>query len=361
MASRLSFSRPMIGMALLVLLWSTIADGLVRAKGDDSCPEPNDQYQAACVLKADAESLGFLSRADDLDIYRIESLDWDSTIKVSINQSAGAYRVAVFDWTGTPLSSASTEGGLGVVEAKLSHPGSYFVTVDSATGEFSDDQPYRLAATLTYPSGAAPQVIATAEFRAGASEGTDRGFDPVGFANEGGSYVARQRVAGNPNQAVRSIRLWGPTLDDFTVTVDTRVIEGPQGEVGHGVIIPFRMTIRPDAPRRPDGGVNLDGLPGYYLQADVQARRVRLLRGGGDPNQFVTEWLPAPMLGRNSVNRFTARLVGEEFTLWINTQQAFKLTDGSFRRGQTGMGALTWGDPAAVRFDNVLITTPGSR
>src|SRR5919112_919563 len=73
------------------------------AKGEDVCPEPNNDFQAACFLGTGADALGFISSEDDIDAYRFEVYDFNSTAHVEIADQPVPYQFVVSDWNGDEL------------------------------------------------------------------------------------------------------------------------------------------------------------------------------------------------------------------------------------------------------------------
>ena len=97
------------------------------AKGDDVCPEPNNAFQAACFLGADADALGFISQPDDSDAYRFEVRDYGAMVQVTLADRPLPYRVNIADWNGEVVAG----GESGSVQTRLILPGSYYIFVDS--------------------------------------------------------------------------------------------------------------------------------------------------------------------------------------------------------------------------------------
>ena len=56
------------------------------------------------------------------------------------------------------------------------------------------------------------------------------------------------------------------------------------------------------------------------------------------------------------VNRVVIRCIGDQIRINVNGEEVFDRTDGSFSKGRIGIGALTYGPPPTVHFDNLLIT-----
>src|SRR3954454_23384965 len=97
----------MLRRALHVLRVSSIAAILLsqvsqipvaQAKGEDVCPEPNDDFQSACYLGPGSDALGFISHPDDIDAYRFEALDFNTTAHVEIVDQSALYQFVIAKW-----------------------------------------------------------------------------------------------------------------------------------------------------------------------------------------------------------------------------------------------------------------------
>jgi len=135
--------RHLLAVALLVVLASSLPFP-TSAKGDDVCPEPNDTFQAACYLGAGSDALGFIGNADDVDAYRFDVRDFGSTVHLSLPDRPLPYRLSLANFDGEVLASTSAA----TLDAKLPMPGTYYAFVDSATGQFDENTPYRITATV---------------------------------------------------------------------------------------------------------------------------------------------------------------------------------------------------------------------
>lgn len=72
-----------------------------------------------------------------------------------------------------------------------------------------------------------------------------------------------------------------------------------------------------------------------------------------------TGWVPAKAVNTGGgVNRIVIRCFEDQILVNVNGEDVFREYDDSFRSGRIGIGAITWGDPAVVTFDNLIITTP---
>ena len=114
----------------------------------DACPEPNDEFQAACSFGGGGEVLGYIGHPDDVDAYRFEALDFDATASVVV---PFPYQAVIADWRGDVVAASMSVVGDGEqVAAPLLVPGTYYVFVRSRTSDVNADQPYRLAISLDY-------------------------------------------------------------------------------------------------------------------------------------------------------------------------------------------------------------------
>jgi hypothetical protein len=340
----------MVMLALLALVWS-VGAGSAAAKGDDVCPEANDTFQAACFLGTDSDALGFISRRDDVDAYRFEVRDYDATVRVSLPDRPLPYRLNLTNWNGDLIQSG--EGG--TLQATLTLPGSYYLFVDSASGQFSDADPYRIAYAVTYQTQQVPTVLYTSEFRGGPRDVfTESGTNT--YSDEDGDYTIDQgritiamRIGGTPDEPA-SAKFYlspeppdsGPTVEDFTMVIDARMV----GETDAGYSVLFRY-------------IDVDNY--YQAEINLKDQQVALTKLVDGELFDITDWIDAPNLKVDGVNRTVIRCVGNEIRLSVNGRELARERDDSFTRGLVGYGAMTYGDPPTVNFDNILVTTPTRR
>ncbi|MGE3269128.1 MAG: hypothetical protein AB7P40_10295 [Chloroflexota bacterium] len=323
----------------------------VAAKGDDVCPEANDTFQAACFLGVDSDALGFIAQATDVDAYRFEVRDYGATVRVSLPDRPLPYRLNLANWNGDVIAS----GPDGNLQARLDLPGSYYVFVDSGTGAFSDTAPYRIVYGVTYASQPVPEVLFTSEFRGGPRDifgdtGTNSFSDEVGvYTIDKGRITIKMTAPGTNDEPVSAMFYQspdppdpGPTVEDFTMSIDARV-EGTD-QAGYAVL--FRY---------------IDGDNYYQAEVNLMDKMVALTKLVDGELLDVTDWVDAPSLNTAGVNRTVIRAVGEEIRVNINGKEVIRATDSSFQRGLVGYGAVAYGDPPTVNFDNILVTTPTRR
>lgn len=335
----------------VALLGGTLGPPPAAAKGDDVCQESNDGFQAACFLGIDSDALGFISRRDDVDAYRFEVRDYAATVRVSLPDRPKPYRVSIANWNGDVVASDPS----GTVQARLDLPGSYYAFVDAPTGEFSDSAPYRIVYTVTYAAQPVPQVLFSSEFRGGPRDiftdtGTNSFSDELGvYTIDNGRISIQLTQAGTHAEPVSSTFFQdpeppdpGPIVEDFTMTIDARVIGG--AEAGYAVL--FRY-------------VDEDNF--YQVEVNLMDQHVALTKLVDGELLDIVDWVDAPMLTRDGVNRTVIRAVGDEIRVTINGKEVLRGTDDSFSRGLIGYGAVTYGAPPTVNFDNILVTTPTRR
>src|SRR5215218_3752705 len=73
------------------------------AVGNDVCPEPNGAFQAACYLGAGVDTVGFISRPDDVDAYRFETRDFGIRVQLALPDRPYPYRLSLVSYNGDVL------------------------------------------------------------------------------------------------------------------------------------------------------------------------------------------------------------------------------------------------------------------
>ena len=241
-----------------------------------------------------------------------------------------------------------------MLEHTLGPPGSYYLFVDSATGEASDTAPYRLTTKLTY-ARAVPTALYANEFRS--PEPNLCGITYLNvqcYAGDGRFVISFANYTESPQ--VSPYGKWGPDLDDFMLVADTRVTGDPDR---NSYIIEFRSTeehryrVRVTIANRALGG------PEILLKKESRRGNRDLLHTDA---YTVGELVSLDTNG--GVNRTVIRAVGDEILININGVEVANLHDDfepdypPFPNGRFGFGATALGQPPVVTFDNVLITTP---
>lgn len=314
---------------------------VVEARGPDSCPEPNDAYQQACYLEAGETATGYLFHANDIDAYRFEALDFGATARARLVGMPAAYRLELRDWNGDLVSTSTNQNGVETIESPLGPPGSYYLAVDSRFGEFSDDVPYRLNVDLNYPT-ALTQRVYYAEGLDQGEEDEEDARDTVNFVRSAGKLTIAQKAGGTPEEPNSDIWDWVVTQADFTLAVDARLVTSVNG----GYAIDF-------------GWRDEDNY--YFVLVDDRDGQVTVGRYVDDDFKS----LAGPIATRavrtdGGVNRTVVRSVGGDLRVNMNGQEVVHLAGQPVPSGKVRFRALTWGDPATVNFDNILITLPPS-
>ncbi len=323
-------------------------DPAVHARGQDVCPEPNDTFQTACYLGPASDAIGFISRPDDIDAYRIEVLDFNVDVHAEISEMPFPYRLNLANWNGDLIATSSNQGGVEAIDTTVSVPGSYYIFVDSRTGQFSDSQPYRVFRQLTYPGSSIPQILYSGEFREGGGEGFTGSNDFADYSESGGKYTIAMKRSGTQDEGTHAWSYWGPEFTDFTMTVDTRVVSGSPDPAYSGYTVFFRSHL----------GADYASSTGYRVEVNSSGDvRLRKIDRGEVVN--VTDWRSTSAASAvGGVNRTVIRCAGSDILINLNGYDVLHLNDRSFASGRFGFGAATWGEPVVVSFDNVIVTTP---
>jgi hypothetical protein len=322
-----------------------------RAKGDDVCPEPNDTFQSACYLGTGSDALGFIGNADDVDAYRFDVRDFGAIVHLSLPDRSLPYRLSLASYDGEVIASTGTA----MLDATLPMPGTYYAFVDSATGQFDENTPYRIMTAIEYSSGVEPRLLYSHEFASNAPDS----FNAEGvagakqFTDENGVYtldgarvtlkLTKPGTAEKPTTAEFVLLPDppdpGPTVDDFTLTIDTRMLE--EADAGYSVL--FRLV---------------DNSNFYRVDVRLGGKQLRLGKSVEGVIVPLTEWKTAAGLRTAGVNRTVVRCAGNDLLININGQEIARVQDDSYGRGLVGYGVATWGGPTALNFDNILVTAP---
>jgi hypothetical protein len=310
------------------------------AEQSDVCPEPNDTFQAACYLGPSSDALGYISSPNDVDAYRIEVLDFNTDVHVELPSMPAAYKVALANWNGDVIADSSASGGGQVIDTTVDIPGAYYIFVHSAAGGFSPNRPYQLFRALTYPGSSIPDILFTSEFRQGAREAVEGETEFATHAEDGGRYTIGMKIPGEPQDPSQAFWTgFGPEISDFTMTLDARVVN----KVDAGFSVFFRHN----------GNDN-----SYILAVDGKDGQVQLAKYVN--GEFTgTGWQSSSAVDVDGgVNRVVIRCFEDTIRVNVNGEDVFDIRDGSFQKGRIGIGAIAFGPPPVISFDNIIITTP---
>ena len=306
----------------------------------DPCPEPNDEFQAACNLSPRTPAVGTLSQPGDVDAYRIQVLDFNTTVHLELTNRPKDYQIELADWEGLVIAS----GPNGTLDTVLRVPGAYYAFVRSPSDQYGEDQPYQLSLRTTYPTGQPPTVLYASDFRSEAVTAcTDTNGPAPSTCDADGGRVSIAVSGGSTPEAPTSAWLWvGPPMTDFTIVLDARVTTTARNA---GWQVVFR---------------DVDYGNGLGVSVDVVTGRVMVAKGvAGDVRTLSSELQP-DALRAAGVNRIVVRGLGPDIHVFVNGTLVAQVTDDSVTSGHVGFYAYSFGDPFSARFDNVLVTTPGS-
>lgn len=331
-------------LVVVLALTSVLIPTSARLLGaTDACPEPNDEFQQACSPGPGAELIGTIDRPDDVDAFRIEVLDFDATVRLELKEAPAPYRFVMGDWAGRQIATSNDSSGFEALETKLRIPGSYYVFVQSTTGEYSETRPYRVTMSTVYASPNVPRVLYSRDFRDTSIPELPTVSDTgVNLREENGGYVLSLLgdAATHPDTARTSI--FGPMLPDFTMTMDARVIGGDKPTVG----FVFRSASAANY-----NVVTVD-LPDYKI--------CLLTLVEGHPQRTGRPCITDDSVEKLDVLRTTIRVMGDQVCVGINATHTRVYQENQYTAGRIGVGGVFTNALTTYRFDNILVTTPGS-
>ena len=339
-------------MVAAVVLGTVGASTAAANGGEDVCPEPNDRLQAACNIGIDSDALGFISSPGDRDAYRLVTHDFGARVHLALPDRPHPYRIALVGYDGKVLHSSEA----GNIDTVLDQPGTYYAIVESATGESDSTAPYRIRLGIRHPMGMEPTVLYSEGYGLGdprtftLDDGTvheGRVQDPDGTYGEGdGHFFANIAVEGTPDDPTAMTFTIKPTnggppntVDDFTLTIDSEMVEPANA----GYTVTFRV---------------IDESNFLRLTVDLKSKVAKLSKVVKGELTALTDWTPVQGLRETGINRTVIRCVGTEIRASINGKLVARVHDDTFSEGLFGFGATTWGGPATIYFDNILVTTP---
>jgi hypothetical protein len=333
LAARLSVAIVAVGLA-----GALVSGSPARAYGADPCPEPNDQFQQACLLVPDRPAVGFISQAGDVDAYRLTALDFQAQLHLELADASSSYQIELADWNGRVVQTSAN----GILDATLGPPGVYYAFVWSPDGTASDDQPYQLSAQVRYPGGASPRVVVSRDWGAALMDRT-RETPLADYIWTGGRFTINMKRARGIAPAPNGMEI--SDLRDFTWTFDARLTNGADG-AGFGV--QFRHVADTQPPTA------------LLLLVGVDTGRVELTKMVNGVATRLGEVSASAVDTAGGVNRTTIRAIGSDVLVNINGQDVIQAQDSDVRAGSLRFAARANGQvPPAFNFDNILATTPG--
>jgi hypothetical protein len=318
------------------------------AAANDACPEPNSSFESTCYLGPNADVLGFIAEDGDIDIYRVEPLEFGVRVHVALVELPANLRLTLLDWAASVL--ARSEPGSPGLDVTLGPPGSYYIAVEQVSrGPVDPTAPYRLASQLSYP-GPTPQVAYSATFRPGGDEVDDFDTSSDGIADyeisQGRMYIKMKRGgdADDPAEAGQ----WLP-LDDsvsgFTLSLDVRQVD----QSDSGFLVQFRSP--------EDAGAEA----GYGLLVSPTEQRFHLYVYDEDEDvtRGLKNWTKNSAIQPTGPNRVVIRCHGDDIIVNINGTEIAHVKDTTYHDGLIWFAAMAWSpQPSVVTFSNILVTVP---
>lgn len=319
---------------------------LAQSSVADPCPESNDTYDVACYLAPTGDAQGFLSTDGDVDMYRVEPLEFGVRLQASLSGAPFAYGLTLVDWQGNVLAQSADGAALDTI---LGPPGSYYVVIKGASGQFSPTSPYTLSSKLTY-AGAVPQVAysTTVSPEGRGAMSYDTSSDAYAdYEIRQGQLTIRMKRGGEADEP-EAAGYWLPldhTPANFTLSLDV----SQENETDAGFVILFRSP------------EDADDETGYRLIVNLRERELRLgaYGVGVDDGEGLARWKASDAIRTSGPNRVVIRCLGDDIRAFINGAELVHVTDSRFRDGAISFVALARATvPPAMSFSNILVTTP---
>ncbi|MFN8525855.1 MAG: hypothetical protein U0821_22365 [Chloroflexota bacterium] len=329
--------------ALASLLITSIMLGApLPTSAQDACPEPNDGLQGACHISAGSTIEGVLSTAEDIDSYALDVLDFNATLQVTLTNPAAPYRLSVARWDGTVVATSGGSGTQAALSAPIGPPGTYYVMVDSATGQVNASAPYRLSTQIRYPVAPEPRPYLSEDFRSGSDDEVDQRDDVDFIQGQGRRTIALKKEGARNSPLVRSWYVGGSLAAAFSVAVDTRVVAG--SSVGHVLYFGER-----------------DENNFHYVMVDDEEHKVLLAKVVDGKYTPIADWVENGSISTDGINRTVVLSNGSEIIVNVNGTEVARVGGQRVPAGRFRIGAATWAEPATVNFDNLVIAVPGVR
>ena len=241
------------------------------------------------------------------------------------------------------------------VQFKPKAPGSFYVIVDPLFADadaVSPSEPYTILYKPVYP-GPTPKVIYSADFRqpsrefAGSKEwGT--------YSTKDGKYQVELLNGGQPGSAAVAVAWWPESYRDFTMVADVRLTTVGQDA---GFAIGFRGRPHDASEQLRDDQVDLRSA--YLLLASTGTLQMQLLKLVDDKPEVVQPWRAIRSLRTSDqINHVVVRSLGAQHIVNINGEEVLNLNDPALQEGRLILGALSFGEPVTVIYDNLLVISP---
>lgn len=320
--------------------------GPVAAQLVETCAEPNDTPQLACRVPDDGTVRGVLHASDDVDVYAFLALDTgtltiehDDMYATQLPGSVGAtpdlralgasHRVEILDWNLESIGADDGKVWPTMIRATIPAPGTYFLVIRERARTLRR-QPYRLRMSAEYQGGSAPTVVYTNDFRSddNPADGADDGVYTVRANDAGGGVVAPFKDL--------------PAARDFTLSFDTRIVEG-----------------NPEATYFAAVRQSRSGPFGNYNFSFNFREGLRLWRNDSSGATILAKNVGDGIFNRDGrVNRTVVRCAGARIEIFVNGAKLIDVADDLIMGDGVQLGAGTSGRPGQVEYDNILIAVP---
>lgn len=299
------------------------------------CPEPNDERQRACTLDPGADTLGFITGSGDVDMYRFELLDGDASVHLTLSDLPAPYGVQVLDWRGEVVTASErADARTEVARAVLHTPGSYYAVVSSRNGETAEAKSYRLGLVVTYPNSPVRRLVFRDDYAIGVDDWDYRG-DTADISRGRGVLSIMPNMTGFP-----AFGMWSLTH----APADLMVI----GDVW--------VTAGADVDVHLNFGSTYDGSSSFDLLVNTRTGRVALFHHADISSSIIDLPQSAAVDRDGGVNRVVLSSSGDAIRAAVNGQDVFKVTGQRVESGRLSVSAVSWGDPATLTLDNLVVT-----
>src|SRR4051812_7928547 len=301
------------------------------AVASDGCSRAPELRATTCRLVPGQPLSDTLAEAGGSALYRVDALTSDSSLNLTLAGGPPDATLAVLNWRGEELASASRAPGddAAHLAVGLKLPGAYGVRVTSP--DPASTAPFEITAGLDAP-GPSPRAVwpPAVEGATGSLASERRNVRTLRGAVTGGPGVGRESLLGAPPATI---------VGDFTLVAD---VEFEQIVGASALTVRFRFE--------PEAG----GGSGYFLSLDPVAGEATLDSFEEGRSQTLVAHARLPVeLGAGSPRRLIVRANGQEISTTLDGQAVLTASDGRYPRGLIAVGAVTWSDPAAVIFDHL--------
>jgi hypothetical protein len=331
-------ARLLLSAAVAIVAWSW--PGALRGQPAESCPEPNEKLQFACLLTPESDAVGTLSSIEDVDAYRIRLPDFRTRVTLQLVDNPASYRLSIADWNGDIVATSSDDGGVETARLHEATPGVYYVLVDAKLPTVDPSATYRVRTYVEIPS----RPLRAEEHREGAAELAEGLASPnLESTFEGGAHTLTLKTGATDAAGTAGTYFLHQKFRFYPIArfvVDARLVAGSRA--GFGVTFAlnafgrqtwFRFLVVPDE------------------------RKIQLTKTTNGVTAPVVDWREEPAIRPGAVNRIMVTNVFRGYTVSVNGTPVARGEDDDVQYGDYGYFVVTWAEPASARFDNVLLAT----